>query len=221
MWLSTFSRGARLLSLPTLRLLSSEALNPLLNVPMPAAGRAAPAPAAPAAAPRIAIADYKDLPVSPKKLRIVANLAPRLYWREAVVQLEFCRKTMAVMVKNCVESAVRQAREQGLDCSRLVVDQCLVGKGSYFKRAEYKAKGKVGIRKRYFSHLRVIVRELEEAQVQRTKNYGRWAHSVALLALPWEERVKQLPRYRPLPGYDPTGAQEMPKHVRVRDLGEA
>lgn len=71
--------------------------------------------------PRRAIAHYRNLPVSPKKLRVVANLTPKLFWREAMMQLEFCRKNMAVMVKNCIESAAGNAEHQGLAKDRLVV----------------------------------------------------------------------------------------------------
>uniref|UniRef100_A0A6U5K7P4 50S ribosomal protein L22, chloroplastic n=1 Tax=Calcidiscus leptoporus TaxID=127549 RepID=A0A6U5K7P4_9EUKA len=197
------------------RALSSkgEAVNPLLNVQMPVAAHEVASPKSRERA-RFAIADFKDLPVSPKKLRVVANLVPRLYWREAMLQLEFCRKNMGVMVKNCVECAVKNAREQGLDSTRLVVDQCIVGKGSYFKKPDYKARGKVGVKRSYFSHLRVIVRELEDGQVRNTKNFGRWTRTASLLGLSWEQRIQQLPRYVPLPGYDPTGAIEMPSHVR-------
>jgi len=71
--------------------------------------------------PRRAIAHYRNLPVSPKKLRVVANLTPKLFWREAMMQLEFCRKNMAVMVKNCIESAAGNAEHQGLAKDRLIV----------------------------------------------------------------------------------------------------
>ena len=51
--------------------------------------------------------EWHKLPVSHNKLRLVAKLARGLYWREAMLQLEFCRKNMAVMVKNCIsDSAV-------------------------------------------------------------------------------------------------------------------
>ena len=79
-----------------------------LGVPLPVA------PAAEVKPGRTAQAFYRNLPVSPKKLRVVANLTPKLYWREAMMQLEFCRKQMAVMVKNAIESAAGNAEAQGL-----------------------------------------------------------------------------------------------------------
>ena len=45
----------------------------------------------------------------------------------------------------------------------------MVNKGSYYKKPEYKAKGKVGIRFTYFSHLRIIVREVEQKELEATK----------------------------------------------------
>ena len=35
-----------------------------------------------------------------------------------------------------------------------------MGKGSYFKKPDYKSKGRMGIRKMYFSHLRVTLQAL-------------------------------------------------------------
>ena len=191
--------------------------NPLFDLPA-SATKAAPK-AAPAATEAVvtdvnprtreAIAHYRNLPVSPKKLRVVARLAfpggKGLFWREAMAQLEFCRKNMAVMVKNAISSAAGNAEHRGLDRDRLVVKHVTVGKGSYFKKPDPKNKGRFGIRKMYFSHLRVTLKEVSLAEVQRTKDYARWQRTAELLAQPWEERVKQLPRYRRPPGYDPTG----------------
>ena len=106
---TTLSRG------PAARAVRS--LSSALGVPLPVA------PAAEVKPGRTAQAFYRNLPVSPKKLRVVANLTPKLYWREAMMQLEFCRKQMAVMVKNAIESAAGNAEAQGLSKERLVVGE--------------------------------------------------------------------------------------------------
>jgi len=145
----------------------------------------------------------KKLPVSYKKLRHMANLTRRLYWREACLQLEFCRKNIAIHVKNGIADAAKLAeQQQGLDPARLIVDICTVGKGTYIKSLNYHAKGKVGIRKSYQAHLYIVLKQVSEAEIQRTKYYGRWRATQKLLNMPWEERVKELPRYRPIPGYE-------------------
>ena len=37
----------------------------------------------------------------------------------------------------------------------------MVNKGSYVKKPDFKSKGRAGIKKVYFSHLRVTVREVD------------------------------------------------------------
>jgi len=74
-----------------------------------------------------------------------------------------------------------------------------VGKGSHGRRLDYKNKGRVGTRKFYFSHLRVTVKQVPPEELARTRFFGRWREASKLLTLPWEERIKQLPRYVPPP----------------------
>ena len=45
--------------------------------------------------------------------------------------------------------------------------------------------------------------EASDAEVERTRYSGRWRHASKLMNLPWEERIKELPRYKPMPGYSP------------------
>ena len=94
----------------------SSGASPLFDVPAPATSVTSSS-----SSEREAIAFFRNLPVAPKKLRVVANSAPGLYWREAMAQLEFNRKNMSVMVKNCIDSAAGNAGKQGLDMDRLVV----------------------------------------------------------------------------------------------------
>ncbi len=191
--------------------------NPLLGTEVPSTEQQqqqrdgeAPPPARAAGRARaererpVGVASFRDLPVSPRKLTVVANLASGLYVREAMLQLEFCRKNIAVMVKNAVAAAVKNAEEEhGLDPSLLVVDSARVGRGSHLKRLDYKSKGRVGTRKFYFSHLRVTVKEVKPAALARTRHFNRWRDAARLLAIPWEERVAALPRYVRPDGYEP------------------
>lgn len=194
------------------RLLSSSSVsNPLLGISVPtapkqvgASGLLAKRAAAAAEEEPTCSWNEKGLPVSPKKLRVVANMAIGLYWREAMLQLEFCRKNIAVHVKNTIAKAVRSAeQDHGLDATRLVVDQLAVGKGSYLKELDYKAKGRAGILKRKQSHLYCVLKQVSPAKVAQTRFFGRWRQAARLREIPWEERVAALPRYTPIPGYEP------------------
>ena len=84
-----------------------------------------------------------------------------------------------------------------------------MGKGSYGRGLIYRSKGRAGIKKRYKSHLRVVVRQAAPGDVKRTKEFARWEHAAKILEVPWEERIKLLPRYQPLPGYEP-GTRRIP-----------
>ena len=185
-------------------------VNPLLGVPFEkveaAEGSEPPAPPEPTVSdgPRMALCHYRNLPVSPKKLVVVANLVPGLCVPEAMLQLEFCRKNIAVMVKNAIQTAATNAKVlHGLKPENLIVDQVVTNKATYIKGVALKSKGRVGIKKKYFSHLRVTVREASDAEVERSRYSGRWRHASKLMNLPWEERIKELPRYKPIPGYSP------------------
>ena len=150
-----------------------------------------------------ATVDIKSMPVSPKKLRLVANLARGLYWREAMLQLEFCRKGISVFVKNGINEAAKKAEDSGLDSTRLIVAVASVGKGTYRKELDYKSKGRAGIKKHYRAHLHIELKEVSLEEVQRTRFYGRWRASTKIMATPWHERVRELPRYKSIPGYEP------------------
>ena len=183
--------------------LSTTAVNPLLGVPFETAQLDAPLTTEDAPR-RMAKAHYRNLPVSPKKLVVVANMTPGLCVREAMLQMEFCRKQIAVMVKNCLAAAAQNARKHhGIEPWNLIVDEAVVGKGSYMKRPDFKSKGRVGIKKRYRSHLLITLREASDIEVQRTKFHGRWRGAQKVLELPWDERIQKLPRYQPIPGYRP------------------
>lgn len=150
-----------------------------------------------------AAANFKQLPVAPKKLRVVANLALGQYVREAMLQLEHGRKNIGIMVKNAIAHATRRAQEKGLDPTRLVVDSACVAKGQYVKRLDYKSRGRVGTKKQYASNLHLTVKQVSVEEIEATPGYGRWAAASRMLKVPWAERVAALPRYVPVDGYEP------------------
>lgn len=185
--------------------------NPLLSIDAPAAAPTASTPAAATPGKPVIVAyEWHKLPVSHNKLRLVAKLARGLYWREAMLQLEFCRKTIAVHVKNTIAKAVEHAEAaHGLNPALLVVHGISTGKGKYIHSIDYKARGRAGMKSNYQSNLKVMLKQVTPAQIQLTRYYQRWRQGAKLLELPWEERIKLLPRYKPFEGYDP-GVRRVP-----------
>ena len=196
----------------TLSSMSGQLVNPLLDIDVPMVKGSSTSPiSAPGLSERECSYKDKDLAVSPKKLRVVSKLAIGLYWREANAQLEFCRKNIAIFLKNGISRAARKAEEeQGLDPTRLIVSQLAVSKAPYRKEIDIKGRGRMGIRRHYASHIHVVLKEVSAEDIARTRFYDRWVRSTALLAMPWEERVAALPRYKPIPGYVPGEARIQP-----------
>jgi large subunit ribosomal protein L22 len=67
-------------------------------------------------------------------------------------------------VKKCLESAIANAENNhDLDVDDLVVMQAHVGKGLVMKRFAARARGRSSRIIKPFSHLTIVVREVEEA----------------------------------------------------------
>ena len=81
----------------------------------------------------------------------------------ALSQLSFSRKRIAGEVKKVLESAIANAENNHqLDVDRLFVVEASVGKDIVMKRFRARARGRVGRIFKYFSNIRVVVREREE-----------------------------------------------------------
>jgi large subunit ribosomal protein L22 len=104
------------------------------------------------------------LRVSPQKLNLVAGLIRGKKVASALADLQFSRKRIAVDVKKCLESAIANAENNhDLDVDDLVVAEAHVGKGLVMKRFHARARGRAGAIQKFFSHLTIVVRQVEEA----------------------------------------------------------
>jgi large subunit ribosomal protein L22 len=104
------------------------------------------------------------LRISPQKLNLVAQLIRGKKVSMALADLEFSRKRIAKDVRKCLESAVANAENNhDLDVDDLVVAEAHVGKGLVMKRHVPRGRGRVGRIFKPFSHLTIVVREVEAA----------------------------------------------------------
>ena len=102
--------------------------------------------------------------VSPQKLNLVAQLIRGKKVSAALADLTFSRKRIALDVRKTLESAVANAENNHqLDVDALVVAEAHVGKSIVLKRFRARARGRVGHIQKRFSHLTIVVREIEEA----------------------------------------------------------
>src|SRR5215210_3673184 len=102
------------------------------------------------------------LRVSPQKLNLVAQLIRGRKAAAALADLQFSRKRIAKDVRKCLESAIANAENNhDLDVDDLVVVQAHVGKGLVMKRFSPRARGRAGRIHKPFSHLTIVVRQVE------------------------------------------------------------
>ena len=102
------------------------------------------------------------LRVSPQKLNLVAQLIRGKKVASALADLQFSRKRIAKDVRKCLESAIANAENNhDLDVDELVVAEAHVGKALVIKRFTPRGRGRVGKIMKPFSHLTIVVRQVE------------------------------------------------------------
>ncbi|ANK83139.1 MAG: 50S ribosomal protein L22 [Rhizobiales bacterium NRL2] len=106
----------------------------------------------------------RNLRISPQKLNLVAQIIRGRKVEDALVQLSFNKRRISLDVKKVLQSAIANAENNHqLDPDLLVVKEAHVGKGLVMKRFQARARGRAGRIVKPFSHLTVVVAEVEEA----------------------------------------------------------
>jgi large subunit ribosomal protein L22 len=104
----------------------------------------------------------KNIRHSPRKLNLICQLVAGLPLLEALKQLEFCDKGFAPLVKNVLARTSNLADiRDGIQQCQLEVAECFVTQGSHLRRMKYHGKGRMGIMHHKYSHMRVILREID------------------------------------------------------------
>ncbi|HET7850660.1 MAG TPA: 50S ribosomal protein L22 [Pseudolabrys sp.] len=102
------------------------------------------------------------LRISPQKLNLVAQMIRGKKVASALADLEFSRKRIAQDVRKCLESAIANAENNhDLDVDELVVAEAHVGKALVIKRFAARGRGRSAGIFKPFSHLTIVVREVE------------------------------------------------------------
>ena len=104
------------------------------------------------------------LRISPQKLNLVAQLIRGKKVEKALADLEFSHKRISGQVKKVLESAIANAENNhGLDTDALVVAEAYVGNSLVMKRFMARGRGRSSRIEKPFSHLTIVVRQVEEA----------------------------------------------------------
>ncbi len=101
---------------------------------------------------------------SPYKLNLVAGLIRGMKASDALNVLQFSKKGMAPDVRKVLASAIANAENNhNLDVDALIVKEASVGKALVMKRFTPRARGRAAQIIKPFSRIRIVVRELGEA----------------------------------------------------------
>ena len=110
-----------------------------------------------------AMAVLRTIRVSPQKLNLVAAQIRGKKVATALADLTFSRKRISDTVKKTLQSAIANAENNhDLDVDSLVVAEAWVGKSVTMKRFHVRGRGRGTRILRPFSHLTIVVREVEE-----------------------------------------------------------
>ncbi|MBW6401724.1 50S ribosomal protein L22 [Roseomonas sp. HJA6] len=108
-----------------------------------------------------------NIRVSPRKLNLVAGLIRGKRAQDAVAELTFSKRRIAVTVKKTLESAIANAENNhSLDVDRLVVSKAEVGRAQVMKRFHARGRGRSARVEKWFSHLKIVVAEQQLAAEQ-------------------------------------------------------
>ena len=106
------------------------------------------------------MAKAKSIRTSGQKLNLVAQSIRGQKIKQAIDQLTFSRKRIAVQVLKVLNSAIANAENNfGLDIDKLIVDEAFVGKSIVLKRFRPRAKGRASAIKKPYSNVTIILSE--------------------------------------------------------------
>jgi large subunit ribosomal protein L22 len=107
----------------------------------------------------------RTIRVSPQKLNLVAAMIRGKKVERALADLEFSRKRIAETVRKTLQSAIANAENNhDLDVDQLIVAEAHVGKSIVMKRFHARGRGRASRIEKPFSHLTIVVREVEETE---------------------------------------------------------
>ena len=112
------------------------------------------------------IALQKFVRVSPKKMRVVADIAKKMSPTAAIEKLPFLRKRGSDVLVKVIKSAVTNAKQKGLGDDILEFKEIQIGEGPRLKRGRAASRGRWHPYKRRMSHIRIVL----TAKEQRKEN---------------------------------------------------
>ena len=142
------------------------------EIPFKPLGNYSTARHAPKLAPRYKNARIAKLPTvegklqsirhSPWRMNLICQFAAGKTVPDALLQLKFCEKAKAPLVATLIQRTMNTANQKhGLLPSQLEVVECFATHGTHLKRVKIMGRGRSGKKLRRFSHVRIVLREID------------------------------------------------------------
>lgn len=106
-----------------------------------------------------AISTQKFLKMSPRKLRLVAEMIRGMKPQDAVAKMSYTGKRAAEPLAKVIKSAIANARVLGMDETKLIFSEIQIGQGPRLKRWRAGSRGRAKPYTRDLSHIRVVLIE--------------------------------------------------------------
>jgi large subunit ribosomal protein L22 len=111
------------------------------------------------------------LRISPRKVRLVADLVRGMNVKDAKTQLEFSNKKPSESLLKLLNSAIANAQNNfGLEKNNLYISEMLVNDGSALKRWRPRAMGRSARIKKRTSHITVVLDEITKKTNNEVKS---------------------------------------------------
>ncbi len=102
----------------------------------------------------------KNIRVSPRKVRLIADAIRNLSIEKAFIVLSTNQKRAADPLKKTLESAIANAvNNKQIDRNNLVIESILVDEGQALKRFHPSSRGRVHPYKKKSSHIAIVLKE--------------------------------------------------------------
>jgi large subunit ribosomal protein L22 len=109
------------------------------------------------------VAVGKNIKMSPRKMRLVADSVKKSDLQNALAQLVVLNKRAADPIRKALESAVANATHNfGKEKASLTIKDIIVTEGISYKRYHYASRGRIHPYKRRTSHVKVVLVQKEE-----------------------------------------------------------
>ena len=106
---------------------------------------------------------------APRKVRLVAGLVRGKSVENAIVELNHRAKRAAPVFVKLIQSAVANAKSQGMDVKTLIISELRVDKGPVLKRSRPRAQGRAFPIHKHTSHIMITLGEKGATKTDSTK----------------------------------------------------